>query len=108
MAEKVDLNAIIANSNYVLNADNVERIELMNARIARENRESKIQQGKDIAVFICAIVIVGTLFVISVYVFLDTTFSADDRKWAAAGLTSIATGFIAFITGRQVGKADTK
>lgn len=75
------------------------------ARITRENLEHAHKLWKDKIVFLIVIGAGALLFAICVYILLFAGSSADpvSRDLAKIGITSLFTGFVAFLAGQRVG-----
>ncbi|MBS0351871.1 MAG: hypothetical protein JSR33_11965 [Proteobacteria bacterium] len=70
---------------------------------AQENPDdARFRRCKDMILFFVGLVLLLGAFSFCAYVLLSHTFSADDEKWATAIASSIVTGFLAYITGKNV------
>ena len=89
---KIDLNEIANNSNLSVSITSVQEENAQDACIRR---------GKDIALFIVALLLVVTVFFCGVYLLLNTNSSSDEKKWGTTIISIILSGFLGFLTGKR-------
>ena len=64
--------------------------------------DARFRRFKDTILFFVALILLLGAFGFCAYILLSHSFSADDEKWATAIASSIITGFLAYLTGRNI------
>jgi hypothetical protein len=70
---------------------------------SQENSDdARFRRCKDIVLFCVSLVLLLSAFAFCAYILLSHRFSADDKKWATAIGSSIITGFLAYLIGKNI------
>ncbi len=99
MAEpQIDLGRLVTKDHtYELSISN-ESAEDAAARRAQEAAEAELRRKMTYGVFLFALAVTATVFGGCVYVFATGT--PEDKKWAAAIVSAIASGLVGFLVGQ--------
>ena len=96
---KFDLNNLSGmNQKYTVNLSNTESPEDGSARRELDAAAATHQRKIQFAIVLFALFIASIIFIGCVVIF--ATGSADDKKWSAGIITSIASGLIGFLVGQ--------
>ena len=94
----IDLSQIVDRDHrYELSVSN-ETSEDAAARGAQEMADADLKRKMAYALFWFALSLVGVVFVGCVYIF--STGTAEDKKWAAGIVSAIASGLVGFLVGQ--------
>jgi hypothetical protein len=93
---QINLGQIGKEHKYELSVSN-ETPEDAESRRLKETADATLRRKMTYTLFCFSLVIVGTIFVGCVYTF--ATGAADDKKWAAAIVSAIASGLVGFLVG---------
>jgi hypothetical protein len=64
--------------------------------------DARVQQGKGVLLFVCALGGVGVVLWYCVTTLLAPTTAPEEKKWALSAVTSILSGLIGFLTGKAL------
>ncbi len=98
MQTQIDLAQLDKNHKYELSVVSNETPEDAIARRTQEEAEASQKRLITFIVFIFAMVIIAIVFIGCVYVFATGT--VEDKKWAAAIVSAIASGLVGFLVGQ--------
>jgi hypothetical protein len=62
--------------------------------------ERNVRLFKDVVLFLAAVITVGLILTFCFYTLLETTSSADDKKWAMSVLTGASGGILGYLIGK--------
>lgn len=100
---QVDLNSSEwSNHRKTLSVEPDEKPEEMASRLRKDEAQERMKRGMTIALFIFALVVIGTVFAIGAYTVVEGT--ADDKKLAIPLLTLIVSGLVGFLVGKATAK----
>ena len=95
---RLNLGQIVGKDHkYELSVSN-ETPEDATARRLKEAADAELKRKMTYALFCFALLIIGIVFVGSVYTFAVGT--VDDKKWAAGIVSAIASGLVGFLVGQ--------
>lgn len=64
--------------------------------------DARFRRCKGMMLFCVSLILLLSAFGFCTYILLSHRFSADDKKWATAIGSSIITGFLAYLIGRNI------
>jgi hypothetical protein len=95
----LDLNQIP--SNLDIDIKTGESADERISRLHREEADATHERWRTSILFGVGILVALVVGGLCLWATLDTSFSADTQKWAAAIVTSMMTGFVGFLTGKN-------
>lgn len=85
-----DLNALLVQKAYELTV-----------KPSEDPADAAHRRRKDLALFMFALLGAGAIGAYCLWVLIEPSTSADDKKWAQSVLTAIITGLIGYLTGKS-------
>ncbi len=95
----IDLNQIP--EGYKVEIASTETSEERASRLRREEAEAAHQRWKSTGLFVVGLVCALTVGGLCLWAALDQSFPADTRTWASSLVTSMITGIVGYLWGKQ-------
>jgi len=90
---EIDLNELLKSKHLNLSIETPEE---------EDPDDAKFRRCKEMILFFVSLILLLGAFSFCAYILLSHRFSMDDEKWATAIASSIITGFLAYLTGRNI------
>jgi uncharacterized membrane protein YkvI len=86
---------------YSVEIKSVELVEERTSRLKREEADATHQRWRASILFYVGITVGVVVGGLCMWAALDSSFAPDTQKWAAALVTSLMTGVLGFLTGKN-------